>query len=268
MQIKPKRVTPRTPKQARPLPPPPIPNHAADDLFTSSRLTTSPPVPIRSKSLVDGFLAAGEELGLSDSIFVCSSGWALTFSLFPVKIQYFSIYCFSTEEEISEEEPLLSNCVLSSAISHVVRKRLFNAEASPMDKFIARSPTRGEIIVKQSATHENAAALPSSAVTTPDSGCETAEDEPCRAVSSLENCAAPVSIPKLDLHFVSQEEPTVDPAQIVPPLDLSEIAPHDDDHHRGSPTKKQYPVPSKPHRKSSSQQVNCLTILALCSILL
>ena len=73
--LKPARVAPPIPKQARPLPPSPIPEHANDGVIVPL-MTSSPPKPLRSKSLLSSYLDCDDGfLHLSDSsIFLCSSG--------------------------------------------------------------------------------------------------------------------------------------------------------------------------------------------------
>lgn len=150
---------------------------------------------------------------------------------------------------------MLGNRVLNTAISHVVRQRLFIAEASPIDKFVSAPVER--VSAKTNLTQESVSAFPSASatiVTTPDSGCGTAEDDSCVVASNSEDCQTPVFIPKLDLREALEDEnPVNDIAEIVPRLDLSEISPQDDDCRRKNLHSKQSSTPSKSHRKRSSK---------------
>ena len=60
-KVVPSRPAPPVPLQARPLPPPPVPEHLSTAELVVPSITSSPSVPVRSKSL-NHRLAAGDSL--------------------------------------------------------------------------------------------------------------------------------------------------------------------------------------------------------------
>ena len=95
-------------------------------------------------------------------------------------------------------------------------------------------------------------------VTTPDSGCGTAEDDSSHILSSAEN-REPIFIPKLNLQAAIEEDPLYNVTETVPPLDLSEISPPDENTRMSTPSRKG--IYNKPRRrrhcaKSSPNQVS------------
>ena len=183
-----------------------------------------------------------------------------------------------TEEEFSDSELSPGNRIVNKTISHVVCRRLFNADLLPEDTWVSRTTTSSFRHKHNDATKRNVVNLseeqnsdlttnPSintssgTIVTTPDSGCGTAEDDSLHILSSAEN-REPIFIPKLNLEAAIEEDPLFDVRETVPPLDLSEISPPDEDTRKSTPSRTA--VYNKPRRrrrsaKSSPNQVSVVS---------
>jgi len=148
----------------------------------------------------------------------------------------------------------------------VVCRRLFNAEISPKDTWVGRTATSSlrhnhDDATKRTTSEEknsidtdlivNTSTNTSSVtiITTPDSGCGTAEDDSSHILSSAENRET-IFIPKLNLQEAIEEDPVYDFTETVPPLDLSEISPPDEDIKISTPSRKG--IYNKPRRRRRS----------------
>ena len=146
-----------------------------------------------------------------------------------------------SEEESSEGELSPTNSIVNKTISRVICRQLFNP-ASP-DRDLSHGDHDDTMLTKPVP---EADPLPNSScgtvVTTPDSGCGTAEDDSSAYHSSEKQ--EPVFIPKLDLQGAIEDDVTPDVR--VPRLDLSEIVPDDDVTRSMTPPRS---IPMKPRRR-------------------
>ncbi|CAK8698675.1 unnamed protein product [Clavelina lepadiformis] len=283
---KPSRVAPPVPRQARPLPAPPVPKHAIDDIQVKTMLAP-PSVPMRSKSLERSYESpvSYDDSSTTES---CNADDQLS----------------DDYNDLSSSDGSLSpnNQSIDETIRHVVRKRLFHADSSgsscldegnddsamtllpsltvgrakgPQNR---RKPTKFGRTSKNDfntilefeeettrpvpmprktvnvsttfATVSTGSAIASSSiidsslststsipvstvtasttiVTTPDSGCLTAEEEVPQRIPQVEP-EMPIFIPKLNLQDALSEDNLGDDTDRVPPLDLSEVTQHDE----------------------------------------